>query len=533
MAAYDLTVDKPGMLQIPNTFDKGAQNLMQFMRMQQEQRNNQDRLALDQQRVANTAKDTQADNLREDDKLGWLKGADQREIDTTIKRNQGITNALNTGKTSLASDFSISEENLAQLYNDPRFAAMAPEEQKSFIDKSQGMFRQMKAQDIGPEYLFNSLVKNLTNSGASFEESQSIAENEISKLYPDLDAARLKMLTEMGGKNLLGTGRSSGKGVPLDDTSKMAAQNTEVENFMKTYDVEDESRFFKSLTDWGGDDLTRPDVENYSSTMLTQYGLPKATALNALKGSLDGDALASSDLTLAEISNAGTLGMSKEQFIRTDLSNPKLKATPAHKELQKILATGTALQNQQQSGSGQNQEKASEMVNFLSRYQTPKQKASNKRLSIILAQLPAPVQDVVDEALKKEAPKPDKEGKVDSSKPTPLADAMSKVASSSDSPTNTDQLIKDLEKRIKDVEGKKILAGKSSIINNLKSKIEDIKNVNNAVSVQPEVVDPKAQALRAALQEASSRVMHPQDTVGVQAVQNAKANLDDYLLSKG
>ena len=94
MAAYDLRVQNPAMLRVPQ--NQGAQNLMQFMRIQQADKNARDSLALEERKADNlnqqrqaelelrkqTAADSQSNANRifnqNQAKFDWDKGADER-----------------------------------------------------------------------------------------------------------------------------------------------------------------------------------------------------------------------------------------------------------------------------------------------------------------------------------------------------------------------------------------------------------------------------------------------------------------------
>jgi hypothetical protein len=467
MAAFDLKTATPSMLQIPDSVNQGSRNMMQFMRQQQDSRNQKDRLALEGKK-ADAAAEFRAGQLDLDQqRQNFVEGADQRAIDATRTRNKSINDAINTGKTSLASDFSIGEENLSLLMNDPRVQAMSPEKQTEFLKTQQSGMQARQAQDIGPGYLFQSLVNNLTNSNTSFEESQEIAKGIVAEKFPDADLTQFNMAREMA-KNFGGGNQSgSSKSLAYDDTGKLQSQQKAYNERLGSLNIPKT----KSWMDWaGGENLDENKVKGFTDDLLKKFNLPPLIGLTAVESLFEDDELIDNGSTLEGMARADfnvTIGGKKQnltaqEFMSADFDAEGSNASPDQRMLQQVLSTGTALQAQQQSGNRGNgesrqQQTAGVLVDQIAKYQSPQQKANGRRLKIYLSGLNTETQETLNTVIAEEGEKAKQPGVPgESKKGSSIVDIISKESSEVKGPTSEADLITSLQERLSVMNNKKL-----------------------------------------------------------------------------
>mgnify|MGYP003636970486 CR=1 FL=1 len=485
MAAFDLKTATPAMLQIPDSVNQGSRNMMQFMRQQQDSRNQKDRLALegkkadaaaefragqldlDQQRTDNALQDTLTDNNLAQQRQNFVEGADQRAIDVTKTRNKSINDAITTGKTSLASDFSIGEENLSLLMNDPRVQAMSPEKQTEFLKTQQLGMQARQAQDIGPGYLFQSLVNNLTNSNTSFEESQEIAKGIVAQEFPDADLTQFNMAREMAKNFGGGNQGGSSKSLAYDDTGKLQSQQKAYNERLGSLNIPKT----KSWMDWaGGENLDENKVKGFTDDLLKKFNLPPLIGLTAVESLFEDDELIDNGSTLEGMARADfnvTIGGKKQnltaqEFMSADFDAEGSNASPDQRMLQQVLSTGTALQAQQQSGNRGNgesrqQQTAGVLVDQIAKYQSPQQKANGRRLKIYLSGLNTETQETLNTVIAEEGEKAKQPGvSGESKKGDSIVDIISKESSEVKGPTSEADLITSLQERLSVMNNKKL-----------------------------------------------------------------------------
>jgi hypothetical protein len=467
MAAFDLKTATPSMLQIPDSVNQGSRNMMQFMRQQQDSRNQKDRLALEGKK-ADAAAEFRAGQLDLDQqRQNFVEGADQRAIDATRTRNKSINDAINTGKTSLASDFSIGEENLSLLMNDPRVQAMSPEKQTEFLKTQQSGMQARQAQDIGPGYLFQSLVNNLTNSNTSFEESQEIAKGIVAEKFPDADLTQFNMAREMAKNFGGGNQGGSSKSLAYDDTGKLQSQQKAYNERLGSLNIPKT----KSWMDWaGGENLDENKVKGFTDDLLKKFNLPPLIGLTAVESLFEDDELIDNGSTLEGMARADfnvTIGGKKQnltaqEFMSADFDAEGSNASPDQRMLQQVLSTGTALQAQQQSGNRGNgesrqQQTAGVLVDQIAKYQSPQQKANGRRLKIYLSGLNTETQETLNTVIAEEGEKAKQPGVPgESKKGSSIVDIISKESSEVKGPTSEADLITSLQERLSVMNNKKL-----------------------------------------------------------------------------
>jgi len=429
MAAFDLPVVNPGTVNVAPTLQSGARNLMDFMRQQQNRKNQEDTLAMQQANMAanhmlkkeglaldKTRTDNQQANFLANQKiaqdgLAYEMGADQR----AVEKSKRLFEAIEQGRKGVQgeeSTFSLSEGTLQQLHKNKDFLAMTIDERNAFIESQQNLFRGMRAEDIGPAFMRDSIIKSLAGTGESYEEIMSIADKEVNARWKDSDAAQIAHAKEIYSLTGGGSGGSkprSGKNLAFDNTGEFLEQQKYTENFINQYDVENSKsgkvlfNGLRKLLDRGGQDLNRPNLQTYMDGMLTNFNIPAPYALNALKSHIDDDALENNDAKLEKIANAGTVvngnELSKDEFMNTDLSNTDANAN--QRILQKVYRTATSLQIQQQGGSSSssqstgNNASTQKLLSLMSNYQSPQQRANSRRAAIVIGNLPKRVQETV------------------------------------------------------------------------------------------------------------------------------------------
>lgn len=304
MAAYDLQVQRPGMLQVPNTLNQGASNLMQFMRSQQERRNqedrlkleqiktndqrafNQDRLKLDETRTNNQLQDTLADNARADSNLEWLKGAPEREKKSAIDLNQAFQGATESARTELGKLFQITDSNLKALQSDKRFLQMSDEDQQLFKDKYTEKMRGNIGKILGKSKYEQALRKSYSNTQGTPEQIDARVKSEIDRVYPGQDDVVTKLMLSNMGYNSNGTKR---KVDGLDDVGNIVDEQKYVDNWKQKSAVESGSRgWFGNLFDVWDTDLTDQNTAQYIDQM-KKRGFNAVEALTALEVTKDND----------------------------------------------------------------------------------------------------------------------------------------------------------------------------------------------------------------------------------------------------
>jgi len=214
MAAFDLPVQRPGMLQVPDMVNQGSRNLMQFMRLQQQRRNEEDRLELDRENSANSlaldkqkAEDLAAfragqlaqDELRTTnqannyqatqnlarDRFDWDKGANDRKLAQNQLLNQAFLNASNTAREGLGEQFQFTDNNMAALQADERFQAMSPEQQQQFLATSRDKFVSDIGLHTGKRKYEQALRQKFANTQGTPEQIETQIQNELTRVFPE------------------------------------------------------------------------------------------------------------------------------------------------------------------------------------------------------------------------------------------------------------------------------------------------------------------------------------------------------------
>lgn len=403
MAAFDLNAPAPGMLQIPNGINQGAQNLMQFMRLQQDNRNKRDMLDFqktkednsvkqansqlqhqqkvesnrlldvmadnvraDQQLKDNTA-NLVADNTREDNKFKFDKGAIARKEAGNLRLNQALQGATDTAFQGLSDGFQLTPETIESYKKDSNYLSKSPEEQAAFDAEITAMFKDNAYQQVGRQRTEQALRQNLSNTHGSPEQLEGRIQKELESRFKPKDDQlfnTLVSLTGGGGRS----GSSVGTNVGLDDTGELRATMKFVDEFEKAHNVEKGDGGF--LPDIGATDLTQQNLTAFFSEM-TNRGYNQVEAAAALKGHLNGD----------------TAGTGFDEFLAgtvTEDFEPVLRSAKA------IRALKAERQKQGSTGVGGNSQFLSNLISARENHGAPTTAA--QRLEIIRGKLGSKIQ---------------------------------------------------------------------------------------------------------------------------------------------
>ncbi len=316
MAAFDLPVQRPGMLQVPDMVNQGSRNLMQFMRLQQQRRNEEDRLELDRENSANSlaldkqkAEDLAAfragqlaqDELRTTnqannyqatqnlarDRFDWDKGANDRKLAQNQLLNQAFLNASNTAREGLGEQFQFTDNNMAALQADERFQAMSPEQQQQFLATSRDKFVSDIGLHTGKRKYEQALRQKFANTQGTPEQIETQIQNELTRVFPEQN----NQLTRILAANMGVGSRGSQSKIPgLDDVGNIVDEQQFVNGWKERQDVETGDRsWFGKLLDVNDTDLTDRNIATFVSNMKSQ-GFNAVEALTALEVAADGDA---------------------------------------------------------------------------------------------------------------------------------------------------------------------------------------------------------------------------------------------------
>lgn len=382
MAAYELRTQAPAMLQVPDSVNQGSRNLMQFMRSQQEQRNAQDRLALekqnvenlkqfragklnlDQQRTDNQLQDTTADNIRADNAQTWMQGAEERARTAAKNLNVALNDGYKNARGTLANAFDFTPDNMAALQQDERFMAMGKDEQAAFIDNARTQFQNDIPKHVGMQQYEMAIRNELAQTSATPEQIESQVQARLQSAFPEADPMNAQMMSLMARNMGINTSTGSRTKVPgLDDVGNIIDEQKYVQGWMENADVEKGNRtWFGKLLDVGGRDLNESNVATYISQM-KQRGFNAVEALSALEVHRDADAV----------------GAGFDQFIKGEM-------TDAFKPVIDAAVNARNLKARQSGSGGQG---SADLMNLIASQNQPRGQASTElqRREILLGML--------------------------------------------------------------------------------------------------------------------------------------------------
>ena len=301
MSAFDLVVRGPTQVQIPQGINQGAQNLMQFMRVQQDSKNKRDTLALetkkadaaekhragqldlDTQRTSNQQSNFLANQNLADRKFTFDQGADARELAGNVALNQAFAGASAKALGGLAENFNFTQGNVAAYKADPRYQAMGPEEQQAFDTNAIGQFRGNIGKHAGMQKVEQALRAKMANTGGTPEQVENRVQAILKGMFPEqqpMNAATLKAM-------MPGASGSFAKPQGLDNASKIIQEQNFVNDWKERASVEKGSGSFFDFFD---QDLTDQNIANYTAQMKGQ-GFNAVQALTALDTIRDDDTI--------------------------------------------------------------------------------------------------------------------------------------------------------------------------------------------------------------------------------------------------
>ena len=320
MAAFDLPVQRPAMLQIPDTVNQGSRNLMQFMRLQQQRRNEEDRLALERENAANRLaldkenaqnlaafREGQLDldqqrtnNQRQNlidtlqlsrDRFKWDQNANQRQLEENQRLKQQFLNATNTARESLSEQFQFTDNDMAALQDDERFQAMSPEQQQQFLANARDSFVGDIGLHSGKRRYEQALRQAYANTQGTPEQVEIQIQSELNRVFPEQNTQLINALaTSMG----VGSRGSRTKVPGLDDAGNIIDEQEYVNNWKERHSVESGDRsWLGKILDRNDTDLTDRNIAIYISNMKSQ-GFNAVEALTALEVAADNDTADSS-----------------------------------------------------------------------------------------------------------------------------------------------------------------------------------------------------------------------------------------------
>lgn len=321
MAAYDLQVQKPGMLAIP---DSGAGDLAAFLSNAENNRANAAREKISQKNA------------------DWLQGADGREKDKLMKKGDFLRSAPEQYLNDLKAKTAVKEENikrLRELYpNAPEefFDAASERAVKEFNKTPANLISRQEFQN----YLNNTALSNAIDlSEGDLSSVLNPYYSPQQEVNPEILKARLGVVDTAGLLDDIGTLGTSGSGGSGGKSGSSGANETAKE-FREGRDYGFEITDGRSAgvtrgspgliarNTWGKNNLYGDDVEKLFSEMQTNYGI--------------------SPQFVGDVLNAISIeGELPEGYTRKDLTDPK---SPLFKN---ILNRSFALQEQfQKRGSG-------------------------------------------------------------------------------------------------------------------------------------------------------------------------------------
>ncbi len=302
MAAYDLIVQKPAQLAIPNTFNQSASNVLNSVRLAQQQKNEEDRLALDNAKEANRSNEAKALQLLRERTQQFAEGSDARAKQGRIDTNQSLEQALMSARNQLGGQFNFTDANRAAIENDIRFAKMTDDQKAQFWNDA----RAKMVGDIGkhtdPRLYERAIRAQYANTDATPEMIDQAVQNEMNRVYGVADNDLMKTLARSA------VGGSSGGGLnkppEFDNVRNYVDAADYVQKWSERAGVEKgDGGWF----DFGDTDLTEQNVARYIASMRNRFGFNEVESLNALDTMRDGDTV---NIDFNEVMNADVNGNS-------------------------------------------------------------------------------------------------------------------------------------------------------------------------------------------------------------------------------
>lgn len=293
MAAYDLTVQRPSLLAIPDTFNKSTNNVLNAVRLAQERKNNEDKMELDNRRQS------------------FIEGAAQRERDAQKALNTSLEEALQGTRQSFINGFAFNGENRAAIENDERYLKATDEQKQAYWDTVTNKINTSIGKHTDPAQYERVLRAKLAGTTATAEQINDYVNNEMTRVYGTGDTELAKTLAAASLRNSGGSQGGYNKLPRMDDPGFAAEERAFVKEWLDDAGAAkgNGKSLFNPLSwfDPGGNNLTEQNVNSYVNSMRNNHGLTAAQSLQALEAIRDGDEL---EVNFSEMMNADINGNS-------------------------------------------------------------------------------------------------------------------------------------------------------------------------------------------------------------------------------
>lgn len=400
MAAYDLTVQRPSLLAIPDTFNRSANNVLNAVRLAQERKNNEDKMELDNRRQS------------------FIEGAPQRERDAQKALNQSLAGGLQSTRQNFIDNFIFDAQNRAAIESDERFANATAEQQKAYWDTVTGKINANIGKNTDPRLYEGNLRAQLAKTSATQEQIDNYVANEMTRVYGtgDTELARTLAAASLRGS---GTGSQGGynKLPRMDDPGFAAEERAFVKEWLDDAGAaKGNGKSLNPLTwfDPGGNNLTEQNVNAYVNSMRNNHGLTAAQSLQALETVRDGDEL---EVNFNEMMNADINGNSN-----------------ASKALRKVVTAGMGMRDLRLQGTAAGGNQTGSSADFASILASASRRGTTvaQRRDLLFAELttmfgPKAAKEMAEEATDSKVPKSVVE-KVEKANPSPNAGTASDVS---------------------------------------------------------------------------------------------------------
>lgn len=397
MAAYDLDVHNSAQVRVPQ--NTGIQGVMQFARMQQQNKNARDSLSLQKRKADDFQENLLANRKIAQDKLAWDQGADQRELDGRVALNQAFAGAYDKGIGGLADGFNFTDGNIEAIQNNANFQAMSPEKQQAFMGSALNKFKGNIGQHVGIKKVEEALRAQYSNTGGTPEQIENKIQSRLSTMFPEQPQMGAGMLKAMMGGGRGGVNGNYPKAKSLDDSAHAIKNANYAQDWNERSGVESGNGTAiwdpTSWIDFGDPDLTEQNMAQFG-TFMQGYGFNDVHLRKGLDAIRDGDTTSSK---LSEISRvparlaAIDRNLSKEEYAAKEAA---IMNSSVGVDFQKVMngaQNSRGLTSQSQDPRGGNNNSAA-VMQMLNRMNQPRGQASTElqRREILMGMLNTKIQ---------------------------------------------------------------------------------------------------------------------------------------------
>ncbi|WAK44653.1 hypothetical protein vBAmePPT11V19_00027 [Alteromonas phage vB_AmeP_PT11-V19] len=276
MAAYDLQVQRPNLLQIPTTFNRSAQTALNAVRVNQEQKNLEDKLAL-----------ASREQALQERKQTFNEGAGARAEQARIALNKSMENARVGARDGLAQAFQFDQGNRAAIENDARYLAATEEQRQNFWDTANSKIAGSIGKHTSPREYETALRAQFAETSATPEQIDAYVSNEMAKIYGTGGGD----LTEILARSALsggGTGSSGLKPPRADDPGNTIQTAKDTREWVKRNTIEGSGSWLDSLF---GDNLNERDFYKFADGAKANFGVTDADVTRVLESYKDDESV--------------------------------------------------------------------------------------------------------------------------------------------------------------------------------------------------------------------------------------------------